>query len=251
MPDKYVSVENAYHRLQQLVRKNLMCLPGTKMLQGVLTHAPSDARRHTILNNCSWWAAAHMYSAQILNHSPNISTKHTHTALGQVVPLSSHQMFYNDIKSVTDLDSFHSFLERCSVYDLARDLKVDPVREDCIFIGRESDATWFVQDKEIRHMRGVIVVQVSTGRTVYTGKVHFDKVKPVDTRVYNVTVPVNAIANFDNEDDDTLLRPSPLFKSGEVETFIDKYAASLQEVRTTPSEGESIHTILIGINNVI
>ena len=71
---------------------------------------------------------------------------------------------------------------------------------------------------------------------MYTGKAHFDKVKPIDTRVYNVTVPVNAIANFDNEDDAST-RPSPIFKSGEIENYIDKYAASLQEVHTTSSGG--------------
>ena len=42
-------------------------------------------------------------------------------------------------------------------------------------------------------MCGAIVVQVSTGKTDYTGKAHFDNIKPItNAQIYNVTVPIES-----------------------------------------------------------
>ena len=45
-------------------------------------------------------------------------------------------------------------------------------------------------------MCGDIVVQVSTGNTVYTGKAHFDNINQINTQIYNATVPIEFITRF-------------------------------------------------------
>ena len=104
MPDKHRPVENCHHRLQTIVRKSLLTLPGTKMMQGTIANSPSDYRRHTIGYNSCWWGAAHMYSFQILNHSPNISNNHNVTKVGSDVAYSSHQLFYHNSEHSIDLE---------------------------------------------------------------------------------------------------------------------------------------------------
>ena len=44
MPEKHPHVEGTHNRLQKYLRKMLLSLPGTKMLQDVMRWAPTDRR---------------------------------------------------------------------------------------------------------------------------------------------------------------------------------------------------------------
>ena len=48
----------------------------------------------------------------------------------------------------------------------------------------------------MRHMCGDVVVSVATGTLHYTGKAQYDGTCPINTSVYNVSVPVSAVSPF-------------------------------------------------------
>ena len=102
---------------------------------------------------------------------------------------------------MVDLDTFHRFGEQCAVYDLRRDAKSDPVRTECLFVARATDHNWLYHNRGTRHMCGDIVVEVATGKVHYTAKAHFNSCAPLDSNVYNVTIPVDYASPF---------QPSPL-----------------------------------------
>ena len=92
-------------------------------MQEHIRNAPTDRRCITMLNNRTWWASAHNYATQLLNNS-------TYTRLTSPLTTdvnlqhTAYQTFYGKRNHVVDLDTFHRFGERCSVYDLRRDAKI-------------------------------------------------------------------------------------------------------------------------------
>ena len=68
-PDKHPQVEQAHHKCQQLLRKMLHSLPGTKLMREHIRNAPTDRRHFSMLHNRTWWASAHNYATQLLNNS--------------------------------------------------------------------------------------------------------------------------------------------------------------------------------------
>ena len=71
-----------------------------------------------------------------------------------------------------------------------------PIRSEYLFVARASDPNWLYKDRGIRHMCGEVVVQVATGKATYTGKALFDKVRPLDNNIYNITAPIANILPY-------------------------------------------------------
>ena len=72
-------------------------------------------------------------------------------------------------------------------------------------------------------MCGDIVVQVSTGKIIFTGKAYFDQTKPINTQIYNVTVPIESIEQPTPADvvpivdtPDVMPKPAPILYTPDV-----------------------------------
>ena len=83
-------------------------------------------------------------------------------------------------------------------------------------------------------MRGAIVVQVSTGKTGYTGKAHFDNIKPIYVHMYNATVAIESFTRSAPADSApiNLMPTRPLIKKF-ADTFTEGPIAQSPNVMST------------------